>query len=199
MKAQIDEVARHSDVSWPSRRVADDQRDIPAPQKRERVLREPRGIARLDRVPPALRRDHLEEPLCALFIELHSRRQLHENDCGLGPEAGERAVRALDAVALDAVALDAVALDVQALDVRDEAVELHGVDEIVRDGPTPFLERLLSGLPVEGIVELDRIEGARVVPEPFRRREILRIEASLPVLVLPARRTHAQLAHRLAW
>jgi len=70
--------------------------------------------------------------------------------------------------------------------VRDEAIELHGVHEIVRDGPPPLLERLLLRLAVEGIVELDGVEVPCVIVEPLRRREILRIEAALPVLVLPA-------------
>src|SRR5256886_3164396 len=177
MKAEVDEVARYRDVPGPSRRVADDQRDVVAPQERERVLAEPRRIARLDRVAPPTRRDHLEEPLRARFVELHSRGELDEYDRGLRPETRERSVGALDAVALDA----------QTLEMRDEAVELHRVDEIVGDGTAPLLEGLLLGLPVEGIVELDRVERPRVIVEPLRRREILRIEASLPVLVLPAR------------
>src|SRR5256886_17077608 len=41
VKAEIDEVARHRDVRGPARRVADDQCDVPALEKRERVLAEP--------------------------------------------------------------------------------------------------------------------------------------------------------------
>src|SRR2546430_12238252 len=132
MKAEIDEVGRHRDVRGPARRVADHQRDVPAPEERERVLSEPRRVARLDRVPAAAWRDHLEEALRSRFIELHARRQLHEHDRGLRAEPCERPVRALDAVPLD----------VEPLDVRDEPVELHRVDEIVGNGPAPFLERL---------------------------------------------------------
>src|SRR2546423_12524566 len=187
MKAEVDEVARDRYMRGPARRVADNECDVPAPQERERILAEPRGVAWLERVTPPSRRDHLEESLRSRFIELHARRQLHEHDRGLRAEPRERPVRALDAVPLD----------VETLDVRDEAVELYGVHEIVRDGPAPFLERLLFGLPVEGVVQLDGVEAARVVLEPLRGREILGIEASLPVFVLPARSPDAQFAHRL--
>src|SRR5207244_1925664 len=74
METEIDEVARHRDVRGPPRRVGDDQRDVPATQERERILAEPRCIARLDGMPPVPRRDHLEESLGARLIELHSRR-----------------------------------------------------------------------------------------------------------------------------
>jgi len=90
VETEIDEVARHRDVRRPPWRVGDDQRDVPATQERERVLAEPRCIARLDGIPPAPRRDHLEESLGARSIELHSRRELHENDRELLAKPGHR-------------------------------------------------------------------------------------------------------------
>src|SRR6266513_3232353 len=187
MESQIDGVRGHREVRRPVRRLSRDERDVSAAQEGERLVREPGGIAWLERVTSPARRDHLEEPLRALEVELHSRRELYENDRGLRPQAGEGSVRALDAVALD----------VQALDMGDEAIELDGVDKVVGHGPAPLLERLLFGLPVEGVVQLDGVEVTRVVLEPPRRREILWIEAALPVLVLPARCDDPVLAHML--
>src|SRR5882762_11217196 len=106
MKAGVGEVARHRDMRGPARRVADDQRDVATAQEPERALAEPGGVARLDGVAPATRRDHLEEPLRARFVELHSRRKLHQDDSGLRPEPRERSVRPLDALALDIETLD---------------------------------------------------------------------------------------------
>src|SRR5207249_3294504 len=164
VKAQVDEVCRHCQMRRPVRRLPCDERDVPPTKEGERLRREPGAIAGLERVTSSARRDHPKESLRALVIELHPRRQLNEHDRGLSAEPSHRPVRPFDAVPLD----------LQTLDVRDEPIELHGVHEIVRDGPPPLLERLLLRLAVKRIVELDGVEVPRVVLEPLPRRAVAR-------------------------
>src|SRR5439155_21545444 len=176
VEAQVHEVRRDRRMGRPVRRLADDESDLPSPQERERLVAEPRRVTRLERVSTPARRDETEEPLRALLVVLHARRELHEHDRGLAPESRQGAVRPLDAFALDP----------EPLDVRDEPIELHRVDEAVGYGVAPAHERPALGLSVEGIVQIDRVEAHRVIREPTRDRKMARVEPALPVGVLPA-------------
>src|SRR2546430_3110484 len=97
----------------PFGRFTRDESDIPAAQEGKCVVGEPRRVARLQRMSTSPRRDHLEEALRACRVELHPRRELHEDDRELRAEPGHRPVRTLDALSID----------IESLEVRDEAVE----------------------------------------------------------------------------
>jgi hypothetical protein len=49
----------------------------------------------------------------------------------------------------------------------------------------PFLEGLRLGQVVEGIVDFNGVKVSGVVFEPFILREILRIEPTYPVVIMP--------------
>ena len=74
--------------------------------------------------------------------------------------------------------------------VGAELAELDGVQESGRRGRGPRLRRLRRGQPVEGRVELHRVEQRRVVGEPPLGGELLRVHDATPVAVEPPRATH---------
>jgi hypothetical protein len=64
----------------------------------------------------------------------------------------------------------------QLLHVRQKPARLDRVPEAGRRLLSPFLERFGRGPPVEGVVDLDRVEDTRVLREPAPCRELSRIE-----------------------
>src|SRR5207247_5936549 len=63
---------------------------------------------------------------------------------------------------------------------------LDGIKEVRGGLRPPFVERRRVGQAVEGVVDLNRVEGPRVVLEPPGGRELSRIEVAPPVFVLPS-------------
>ena len=76
----------------------------------------------------------------------------------------------------------------QPLDVRDVAADLRCKHEVLRGLREPARHRVAAGQPVEGRVDLDRGEVARVELEPaVCRAAALGIERPAPFGVVPAR------------
>ena len=76
--------------------------------------------------------------------------------------------------------------------VRAECAELDGEHEAGAGGSRPALDGRCPGQPVEGRVELDRVEQLLVVVEPQPLRELGRVHHPAPVLVRPPRTADAQ-------
>jgi hypothetical protein len=72
----------------------------------------------------------------------------------------------------------------------DVATHLYGNDEVLRRLPTPFLECLLFGQPVERIVDFDRGKALAVEPEPLGRAQFGWVEPGSPVRIVPSRSSH---------
>ena len=72
--------------------------------------------------------------------------------------------------------------------MRDEPTGFHREDKARRRQLPPALKGFLFGETVKAVVDLNRIEFARIPREHFGRREPLRVEISQPVLIMPARR-----------
>ena len=81
-----------------------------------------------------------------------------QDDRRLRAEAGHRVVRPRDRRGVH----------VQPLHVCEEAIQLDGVGEAIRHRFPPAHERRARGLPIEGIVELDRVEMFRRGPARLR-------------------------------
>src|SRR4029079_17671762 len=80
----------------------------------------------------------------------------------------------------------------QPLDVRPVAAHLDREEEPLRRLAHPVRDGRLAREPVEGHVDLDRVETLRVELEPASRRQPRRVEDAVPpVLVVPAGATDA--------
>jgi hypothetical protein len=73
------------------------------------------------------------------------------------------------------------------LDVGEVATGLEGHDEAGGEGLGPRHEGLSRWETVEGVVDLDGGEGPDVVVQPSPYRQVVGIEDTPPVPVLPAR------------
>src|SRR4030095_11890235 len=84
----------------------------------------------------------------------------------------------------------------QLLQVSQIAVRLDRIDKSIRGLRAPRFEGLRRGQLIESVVDLDRLENARVEIEPSLRRLSFRVEAPAPVLVIPARAADVYFADR---
>ena len=75
-----------------------------------------------------------------------------------------------------------------------EPTHLCGEGEMCRCAAMPFFKGLFLREAVEAIVDLYGVEMPAVEVKPFALRQILRIEEPLPVLVVPAAGTDAEVA-----
>src|SRR5205085_5283076 len=73
-------------------------------------------------------------------------------------------------------------------DVGEVAADLRRDQEARRRPVPPPLERGVGGKPVEGVVDLNGREPLRVERQPPALRQVARVEAGLPGVVLPAAR-----------
>src|SRR4051812_23051002 len=123
-------------------------------------------------------RQRAEGALQTLIVAVEVLRELPEERAEL-PAVGERLERLEEA-------LDIRVQRLQPLDVRQVATGLDGEDETRRALLHPALDRRGGGQPVEGVVDLDRVEALGVVREPPALRQALGIETLAPVRVGPA-------------
>src|ERR1700732_2689138 len=122
---------------------------------------------------------HGDEVLQALEVEMEVCLQLEEDGSELvvKPEC-----RIHDQV-------DRLLFDREPLDVGDVAAAFDRKRKAWRRLLSPGLEALPWRLPIEGVVELDRVEVLRVEREVLSRRHLVRVEHLPPVRVRPARTT----------
>src|SRR5207302_204975 len=73
------------------------------------------------------------------------------------------------------------------------AVRLDRIAEAGRRLVAPFIERCGRGQAIEAVVDLDRVELARIKFEPALLRQVLRVEDAFPMPVDPARAADADL------
>src|SRR5580765_506908 len=161
----------------PARVVADHERDAVLTQQGVHRFDEPALVPELEAMPAGreLRQGGGE----AVVVAPEVRRQLPEH----GPELRRPGQRP-DPLVEERDAGREVA---QPLDVRRVAAHLHREDEPGRGLAHPVRDRALSRQPVEGRVDLDRVEAPGVEVEPAARRQPRGVEdAVAPVLVVPA-------------
>src|SRR5215210_103489 len=167
------------------RAVRDHERNAVRLQQLVHVARVPGGMAKLEAVPPLRqRRERGGQPL---VVPLEGRRQLPEN----GAHLRRRHERRDPLVEERDPRLQAG----EPLDVRDVAAHLHGEEEAGRAPLGPATHGRDIREPVEGVVDLDRVEEPRVVAKPLLGRQALRIDQLAPVGVVPARAADPDFTH----
>jgi hypothetical protein len=82
--------------------------------------------------------------------------------------------------------VDRLARVAQLLHVGQEAAGFHREQESGWGAVPPGSERVRFRESVEGVVDLDGVEGADVVVQPVGLPELGRIEGAAPVFVVPA-------------
>jgi hypothetical protein len=83
----------------------------------------------------------------------------------------------------------------QSLDVRHIAAALHGEAKTIRYCACPGFELLARGLPVERIVQRNRVELGRIQGQLVGGTQFRWVEPALPVAVHPAGRPNANASH----
>src|SRR5256886_13185666 len=162
-----------------------DHRDIPVAQELVHILLEPRFVPELDCV-RVLRDLEVSNEILhqgPVGIELDRGRQLRDQGTALLPQLLRRRVE-------PAEVLDDL---LELLLMRDSLGHLHREKESRRRGLVPAFRHRGPGIPVEGRVDLDTVEDARVKPEVVGLRRVRRIESAEPVVVSPAAAAHTQL------
>jgi hypothetical protein len=84
----------------------------------------------------------------------------------------------------------------QSLHVGQVATCLDREEEVARDLLDPPFDRGELRQPVEGGVDLDRVEDLGVALQPAPLRQPVRVEATAPVPIAPARATDPHPLHR---
>src|SRR3954454_17973855 len=156
--------------------VADRERDLVPAQQLVDLVAEPAPMAELEAVQPG--RQPVERGRERVVVALEPLRQLPEHRAELR-RAGER----LDALV---EAPDALVDVAELLHVDEVPARLQRGDEVRRRLPPPARARVARGEPVEGRVDLDRVERLGVAPQPLRLAHPLRVQDAAPAAVLPA-------------
>src|SRR5438445_2073296 len=124
------------------------------------------------------------EALKAREVEVEVRLELKEDRTKLGVEPAGRVDNQVDRFRLDR----------QTLDMGDVATALDGEEEARWRLLRPANKTLPRRLPIEGVIELDRVEVLGVEGEVLARRELLGIEALTPVRIRPSGTADTDLA-----
>jgi hypothetical protein len=156
--------------------VVDDERGAVLAQQRPYRLGEPARVAQLERVPA--RREVGERVGEPVVVAAEGVGQLPQHRAELG-RLDQRRDRLV-------VAPDPAVHVREPLHVGQVLARLDREDEVVRRVVDPAVDRRRLGQPVEGGVDLDGVELARVVLEPPPRRQARRVERLLPAGVVPA-------------
>src|SRR4029077_12875660 len=143
--------------------VADDQRSAMPAKQLVHLGDEPALMPKFEGVTRL--RQLLERRAEAIVVALDARRELPQDRSHL-----RRVRERLDRLE---IALRVPAHLAPPLDVRYLATPLDGEPKAARRLLHPSLDRGLGRQPVEGVVDLDRVEDGRVVIEPESRRELL--------------------------
>ena len=80
--------------------------------------------------------------------------------------------------------------------VRNESVRFDRIAEIWRRLPIPFLECGGRRQMIKGVVDLDRVEHARIMREPLGNGQLFRVKRAAPMFVVPTRRPNSKLTMR---
>ena len=155
--------------------VGQDERGVVPTEHVAQLGHEPALMPGLDRH-PHIAPEGLECPLESIEVDLEGRRKLKKDR----PES-----IAQDRCALHQV-VDRTLRVVEPLDVRQVSTGLYPEHEPVGHGMAPATERRRRRHPVEGHVELDRVEVLGEVREPIAALDEPRVERSAPVLVVEA-------------
>src|SRR5665647_3414885 len=166
------------------RAVADHERGAVRAQQCVDLLCEPARMAELEAVALLARQSckRVREPL---VVALERRWKLPEDRPHL--RAVEQRLEPLGETLEPGAELE------QALDVREVPRSLDREEEARRRDALPVGDGVAAGQPVEGAVDLDRVEVPRVVLEPRARREAA-VELVLPAGVVPAGAAYADRA-----
>ena len=149
-------------------------------QQRKDLVGVPARIAEFDDV-AGPGRQRLQKSRQSFEVQRPARRQLEEH----GTERGVQVTGALQK------AVDRLVRILELFHVRQEPAGLDGVDKSRRCLTCPFTECRCFGESVEGVVDLHGVEPRGIVVKPAIQRQLVRIEVSAPVLLLPARTSHA--------
>ena len=143
------------------------------------LVAEPRRVPELEREPQVARQE-VEEARQPLEVGLQVGRQLQEHrpQPARLPQRLQRAEEVLQRLA---------SAFLQPVPVGDRLVRLDREHEPGRRGLDPRRHRLLRRHVAEGVVDLDAVQPAGVVPQEPRRRQVLRVEVGLPRRVRVAR------------
>src|SRR2546423_6675713 len=121
-------------------------------------------------------RQQANEALEALEVQVEVRLELKEDRTKLGAEPAGCVNNQVDRFRLDC----------QPLDMGDVAAALDGEKEARRRLLRPANKALPRRPPIEGVIELDRVQVLGVESELLARRVLLGIEALTPVRIRPS-------------
>ncbi len=183
VEAQVHEVGGHDPRVIIEQVVEAEGGSVPSEHRIDRTV-EPVGVANLDGDAPVIR-GRCQEGIQSLRRAVPARRQLHQHRAEGRAQGGHRLLEACQPVLRIA----------EPLQVRPVAAQLDREDEVVRDRSTPPSDRAPFRQAVERGVELDGREALRVVAQTVRRRQLRRIEAPEPVVVLEAGSADAESGH----
>src|SRR4029453_12708866 len=172
-------------LEGPARVVRDHQRGVVRAQLLVDRLREPALVAELEAVAP--RREQGERASEPVVVAPEVGRELPDDGAELA-----RLDERLDALV---VAPDSLGEALKPLDVGQVATRLGGEGEPRWRLLDPARDGVAGGQPVEGRVDLDRVEHLRVALEPAPLGQALRIERAAPAVVLPPRAADADGPH----
>src|SRR6202165_585940 len=176
MHPYISEVARDLERLRHLGMVWDAECDAVGAKQLEGRRHEPRIVPELERKSRVCRQ-HADEALQALQVEVKIGLELEQNRSEFVAESARRVDHQLDGLRLDG----------QSLDVGDVTASLDRKEETGRSLLAPGFKAFSRRLSIERVVELDRVEVLRVVGEGITRRQFLRIEALAPGGIRPPR------------
>ena len=181
MEAEVPPIGRLDDRPASPGRVGDAPRRFVAREQLPHPVAVPALVTRLDGEADPIweRGERLVEPS---GLDAHRRGELQKHGSELRPEVAHALGQACDRFSRLAK-LPAM---------REVAARLHRHHEPVRRLVAPAGEDVCCGEPVEGAVDLDRLEAPCVEAQPARHRQVCGVEAARPVAVLPPRRPDPQ-------